>query len=83
MPSLYNPSFCSDLTNTDFTRFFLKLSHLLKFIWYLDCTGSFHGCYEVEKRIDNSVKFLDLDGNILMSVLLKLLDILICYFNTR
>ena len=46
---------------------------------YLDCTGSFLACYEVEKRIDNSGKFLDLNGNILMSVLLKLLELLICY----
>ena len=50
---------------------------------YLDCIGSFLGCYEVEKRIENSGKFLDLDGNILMSVLLKLLELLMCYFNTR
>ena len=50
---------------------------------YLDCTGTFLGCYEVEKRIDNSGKFLDLDGIILMSVLPKLLELLICYFNTR
>ena len=41
---------------------------------YVDCTGSFLGCYEVEKRIDNSGKFLYLGGNILMSVLLKLLS---------
>ena len=40
---------------------------------YLDCTGYFLGCYGVEKRIENSGKFLDLHGNILMSVLLKLL----------
>ena len=50
---------------------------------YLDCTGSFLGCYEVEKRVENPGKFLDLDGNILISVLLKLLELLICYFNTR
>ena len=37
MHSLYNPSFCSDSTNKDISRFFLKLSHLLKFIWY--CIG--------------------------------------------
>ena len=34
---------------------------------------SFLGCYEAEKRIDKSKKFLDLGGNMLMSVLLKLL----------
>ena len=32
--SLYNPSFCSDSTNTDSNRFFVKLSLLVKFIWY-------------------------------------------------
>ena len=32
---------------------------------YLDCRGSFLACYEVEKRIDSSGKFLDLDENIL------------------
>ena len=42
-------------------------------ISYVDCTGSRLGWYEVEKLIDNSRKFLDVDGNILMSVLLKLL----------
>ena len=36
-----------------------------------------------KKEIDNSRKFLDLHGNILMSVLLKLLYILIFYFNRR
>ena len=46
---------------------------------YVDCTGSLLGWYEVKKRIDNSLKFLDLDGNILMSVLLKLLELLICH----
>ena len=50
---------------------------------YLDCTGSFLGCYEVEKRIEKSGKSLDLDGNIFMSVLFKLLELLICYFNKR
>ena len=42
----------------------------------------FSWSYEVEKRIDNPGKFLDLEGNILMSVLLKLLEFLIWYFNT-
>ena len=42
-------------------------------ISYVDCTGSRLGWYEVEKLIDNSRKFLDVEGNILMSVLLKLL----------
>ena len=28
---------------------------------YVDSVGSFLGCYDVEKRIDNSRKFLDLD----------------------
>ena len=50
---------------------------------YLDYTGSFLCCYDVEERIDNSGKFVDLDGNVLMSVVLKLLELLICYFNTR
>ena len=45
---------------------------------YVDCTGSLLGWYEVKKINDNSLKFLDLDGNILMSVLLKLLELLIC-----
>ena len=45
---------------------------------YLDCTRSLLCWYEVEKIIDNSLKFLALDGNILMSVLLKLLELLIC-----
>ena len=40
---------------------------------YVDCAVSFLGCYGVEKRIDKSKKFLDLDGNVLMSVLLTLL----------
>ena len=40
---------------------------------YVDSTGSFLGCYEVEKRMNNSCKFLDLDGYMLLSVLLKLL----------
>ena len=40
---------------------------------YVDCTVSFLGCYKVEKRIDKSKKLLDLSGNMLMSVLLKLL----------
>ena len=35
---------------------------------YVDCTDSFLGCYDVEKRIDKSTKFLDLDGNMLMQV---------------
>ena len=35
---------------------------------YVDCADSFLGCYEVEKRIDKSSKFLDLDGNMLMQV---------------
>ena len=47
---------------------------------YLDCTGSFLGCYEVEKRIDNPEKFLDLEGNILMLVLLKLLELFYLLF---
>ena len=42
-------------------------------ISYVDCTGSLLGWYEVEKIIYNSRKFLDVDGNILMSVLLKCL----------
>ena len=42
-------------------------------ISYVDCTGSLLGWYEVEKIIDNSRKFHDVDGYILMSVLLKLL----------
>ena len=29
---MYNPSFCSDLTNTDACRFFVKLSFPLEFI---------------------------------------------------
>ena len=33
----------------------------------------FLGYYEVKKRIDKSKKFLDLGGNMLMSVLLRLL----------
>ena len=41
MHSFYNPSFCSKSTNTDFSRFFLKLSHLLKFIWYCISVLSF------------------------------------------
>ena len=40
---------------------------------YVDCTVSFLGYYEVKKRIDKSKKFLDLGGNMLMSVLLRLL----------
>ena len=40
---------------------------------YVDWTGSLLGWFEVEKIIDNSGKFLDLDGSILMSVLPKLL----------
>ena len=36
--------------------------------WNVDCTASFLGCYEVEKRIDNSGKFLELDGNMLMHI---------------
>ena len=35
---------------------------------YVDCTSSPLGWYEVEKIIDNSGKFLDLDGSILMSI---------------
>ena len=35
---------------------------------YVDCTGSFLSCYEVEKRNDNSRKFLDLDGDMLIPV---------------
>ena len=35
---------------------------------YVDCTSSPLGWYEVEKIIDNSGKFLDLDGNIVMSI---------------
>ena len=31
--SLYNPSFCSDSTNTDSYRFFVKLSFSVEFIW--------------------------------------------------
>ena len=37
---------------------------------------------EVEKRINNSSNFLELDGNMLVWVLLKLLQPLVCYFNT-
>ena len=37
---------------------------------YEDCTVSFLGCYEVEKRIDKSKRFLDLGGNMLTSILL-------------
>ena len=39
----------------------------------VDSTGPFLGCCEVEKRINNCGKFLDLDGTMLLSVLLKLL----------
>ena len=39
--SLYNPSFFSDLTKTDSNRFFVKLSLLLKFIWYCMTVLSF------------------------------------------
>ena len=35
---------------------------------YVDCTSSPLGWYEVEKIIDNSGKFFDLDGSILMSI---------------
>ena len=49
---------------------------------YVDSTGSSLGCYEVEKRINSSSKFLDLDGKMLLSVLLKLLLLLVCYLNT-
>ena len=31
--SLYNPSFCSDSTNTDSYRFLVKLSLSVEFIW--------------------------------------------------
>ena len=40
---------------------------------YVDCTGSLLGWYKVEKIIENCGRFLDLDGNILMSILLRLL----------
>ena len=39
----------------------------------VDSAGSSLGCYDVEKRIDKSRKLLDLDGNLLMSVLRRLL----------
>ena len=51
--SLYNPSFCSDSTNTDSSRFFVKLSFPLEFIsccmsvfsfvlrFYFSITGDF------------------------------------------
>ena len=35
---------------------------------YIDCTSSPLGWYEVEKIIDNSGKFVDLDGNVLMPI---------------
>ena len=41
---------------------------------YVDFTGSFLCCYEVEKTINNCSKFfLNLDGNMFVWVLLKLL----------
>ena len=47
----------------------------------VDSTGSFRGYYYVEKRISNSTKFLDLDRDMLMTILRKLLKLLVCYFN--
>ena len=40
---------------------------------FVDSVGSFFGCYDVEKRIDHSRNLLDLEGNMLMSVMRKLL----------
>ena len=39
--SLYNPSFCSDSTNTDSNRFFAKLSLPVKFLWFCTSVLSF------------------------------------------
>ena len=39
--SWYDPSFCSDSTNADSNRFFIKLSLVVKFIWYCMSVLSF------------------------------------------
>ena len=43
--SLHNPIFCSDSTNTDSNRFFVKLRLLVKFIWYCMSVLSFLWIY--------------------------------------
>ena len=48
---------------------------------YVDSTGSFRGYHYLEKRMNNSTKFLGLDGVMLMSILRKLLKLLMRYFN--
>ena len=42
------------------------LQFLCRLHWF------FLGCYDIEKKIDNSRKLTDLDGNMLMLVLRKL-----------
>ena len=58
------------------TKYLLQLLFLYTSVIicsFVDSVGSFFGCYDVEKRIDHSRKLLDLEGNMLMSVMRKLL----------
>ena len=64
---LHHPRFRSHSTQKDSYRFFVNLSLHLSFICY------FLSGYDEEKWTDNSRKFLDLDEDMLMSILRKLL----------